>query len=554
MLQFKSILFTVLLAAGALSQGEDSCPNRATECPDNCGGAQCPRFLNAECQVNPCHGLCTPNFIWRGRNVTDKCSVERCVDKECSGIRQCVEEIEPPSCPGTDTKCRQYIRTRCIVPPPATNCSQITCGPGMYCREKKRGKGVKCAIARNCNQLTCSEGLSCMESVDGPVCTTEEKPTSRPSPMTTSTPTVSIATPFPNFCDYCASIGQVCSVVNGSYQCTEPTKCDAVRIDYCLNTLGRLCKEVNGTATCDFAASCSEIDCPHGTECLGFGFGAFCNRITEAETCDQLNCEAIPGQVCEQRNDSAVCVVGCSADFIEICASAQARCEVVDGFPECVLDIQQTCDEVVCTEGNTCLHTSFPSRDFSLAVCIPLAVTDTIPTLEDVMCPASLIPGCPESNFCTDIFQDGLFVSPSCNNFTSNCSDDASCALNETCLDVPNDVDVMFNSLCLSSELAFEFAFEFGGTCASGSKQCSNGFVCLDISLDGDVIGTICGIPSPPDALIASSCAELVPCDEGLECVETFVSGKGGAARCSDRESADVLFNTLMSLFNFNQR
>ena len=260
--------------------------------------------------------------------MTDRCDVQRCVDKQCRGNRQCVEEIQPPSCPGNGTQCRQYIRTRCVLPPPPTDCSQLMCELGMYCRERKEGRGVKCAIARNCNQLTCSEGLSCSETAEGPVCTTEEKPTTSSTPMTASTTTdsINIATPFPNFCDFCASVGQVCSVVNGSYQCTDPTMCDLALIDYCMNTFGQLCKEINGTARCDFANTCSEIDCPRGTMCVEFDFGfAFCNQVTVAETCDQLNCEFIPGQVCEQRNGSAECVVGCSANFIEICARAQAR-------------------------------------------------------------------------------------------------------------------------------------------------------------------------------------------------------------------------------------
>ena len=538
MLQLKTILFTVLLvAAGALAQGED-CPNRATECPDNCGGAQCPRFLNAECQVNPCHGLCTPNFMWRGKNVTHRCDVERCGEKNCPGKRECVEEIVPPSCPGNGTQCRQFIRSRCILPPSPTDCSQITCGPGMYCREIRGGKGVKCARARNCNQLTCSEGLSCSETEEGPMCMATS------SPMPTSTPTVSISTPFPNFCDFCASLGQDCSVVNGSYQCTEPTKCNSVRIDYCLN-LGQLCKEINGTTTCDFANSCSEINCPRGTVCEdSFGF-ALCNRVTVAKTCDQLNCEFLPGMVCEQRNGSAMCVTGCSAQFIEICASAQARCEVVNGLPDCVIDTQQSCENLNCTEGGTCVHVSLPSRNFSLALCVSSQFIGFFPTIESFMCPGSPTP-CQETDICTDVYQNGLFISPSCNNFTTDCIDDTACALNEVCTDVPNDLGVTltFTEICLPKMLVFEF----GDSCASDSKQCPDGLVCQDIALEGVNIGTSCGtlVPNP----IATSCAQLEPCPASLECANYYVAGSDAVAQCTDKESADNLFQVYMSLAN----
>jgi hypothetical protein len=95
-----------------------------------------------------------------------------------------------------------------------------------------------------------------------------------------------------------------------------------------------------------------------------------------------------------------------------------------------------------------------------------------------------------------------------------------------------------------------EFMFEFGDSCASGSRQCPTGLVCLDSAFEGVFIGTFCDTPFSSDALLASSCAELEPCEANLECVETGVSGKGSAARCLDKESADSIFQILMSLVN----
>ena len=164
------LLVTALLIVNSIAQ--EDCPERATECPDNCADAQCPRFLNANCRENPCHGLCTPNFFRAGgRNVTDRCDVERCKDKVCPRRRQCVEEISPPSCPASNPQCRQHIRARCLLPPEPTDCSQITCGPGMYCRKKRGGTAVTCARARNCFQLTCDEGFVCLDMEGGPMCT-----------------------------------------------------------------------------------------------------------------------------------------------------------------------------------------------------------------------------------------------------------------------------------------------------------------------------------------------------------------------------------------------
>ena len=116
-----SMLVSLLLVAAVAAQND--CPNAATECPDNCAGEQCARFLNAECQENPCHGLCSPNFFWRGSNVTNRCPVEKCTNKVCSGICECVELIRPALCPEgvPQPMCRQLIQATCVLPPCTTN-------------------------------------------------------------------------------------------------------------------------------------------------------------------------------------------------------------------------------------------------------------------------------------------------------------------------------------------------------------------------------------------------------------------------------------------------
>ena len=162
-------LFAVLLTAAVYAQ--EDCPDMAAVCPDNCLGARCPRYLNAECRENPCHGLCAPNFFRRNRNVTNRCDVETCDEKNCPRLRNCVEEVVPSTCPGNQPRCRQYIRARCVLPPSPTDCSQITCGPGMFCRERKRGEGVTCAPVRRCSQLECEEPYVCKETEEeGPTC------------------------------------------------------------------------------------------------------------------------------------------------------------------------------------------------------------------------------------------------------------------------------------------------------------------------------------------------------------------------------------------------
>lgn len=104
--------------------------------------------------------------------MTNRCPVERCNDRTCLGTRLCVEEVRPTSCPEGQPQslCRQYIQARCVLPPHPTDCSQITCGPGMFCRERRRGEGVICAQARNCDHLACDDGTICTETEQGPLC------------------------------------------------------------------------------------------------------------------------------------------------------------------------------------------------------------------------------------------------------------------------------------------------------------------------------------------------------------------------------------------------
>ena len=165
------VLAPLLIAIVAVAATQEDCPNAATYCPESCAGEQCARFLNAQCQMNSCHGLCAPNFFWRGRNVTDRCPVERCSDRVCLGLCWCVERVHPETCPGPagipQSFCRQYIQARCVLP---TNCSQVSCEAGMFCREREGRRGVTCVRARKCYQLACGAGFLCSLMEKGSRC------------------------------------------------------------------------------------------------------------------------------------------------------------------------------------------------------------------------------------------------------------------------------------------------------------------------------------------------------------------------------------------------
>ena len=82
-------------------------------------------------------------------------------------MRECVEETVPASCPEVKSLCRQHIyRVRCVLPPPPTDCSQITCRPGMFCRKGFRGKRSIYELGNVANL----NALNLATTENGPLC------------------------------------------------------------------------------------------------------------------------------------------------------------------------------------------------------------------------------------------------------------------------------------------------------------------------------------------------------------------------------------------------
>jgi hypothetical protein len=377
------------MSAGfAQRQRTEDCLSRATECPDNCANAQCPRFLNAECRENPCHGLCTPNFFREnGRNVTDRCDVERCSDKVCKGKRKCVEEVVPASCSGPQNRpCMQYFKSKCVLPAPpnpapsVADCSQITCGPGMYCQEMNKGeKGVTymCSLARNCFQLTCDDGFVCLEMEGGPMCTINK-------PIT-----------------------------------------------------------------------CKKADCPKGTVCSEF---------------------------------------------------------------------------------------KVPSRDISIAQCLPRATAEKLPVFGNDFSCSSGFPICnKETEVCTGIFLNGRQLTIGCNGVNCTASDPTSCPSDRVCSKPPSDLikklHVPFTGTCTPPQ------FVYGKTCSTAIDPCPGGLACLDIVYEDTTIGITCGIRAHSYA--GSSCAKL-GCPEPLKCFERTIEGRGGLARCTNQDATNTVVEAIL--------
>ena len=544
-----------LLALLVVANAQLDCPNPAIECVlDPCEGAICPRFLTADCEANLCHGLCSANFNWRGRNVTDRCAVRRCAGRECPGERVCVEEATPFSCPEDKPKCRQYLSARCVLPPPITDCNQLQCPEGMVCRNRIRGEGVVCVFPRDCSQLECDEGLACVVQDRKAQCMA----------LTTSSPPITV-TVSPSLCMQlgCERFGQLCEIEDGVPTCVEPTTCVPIREEFC-RSIQLVCEETNDTAQCVLPSSCDQLECPPGTRCREFSsIGvAFCEPVFTAESCEDLDCESI-GQVCEQVNETfAACVEprSCTEALVEQCREGFTVCAIMNGIAVCVpaescdqlecprgqgcslrnssgltpsgrqascSPFQPSCEILDCSEFAGCLTQGYPSLDLFLSTCVDEFAAD----IARVLTPCAERSGCdPDTNLCVDSNgENGGFIRSLC--IATNCND---CLLGESCLAVPPSLGIPFTSACVPEEVAFEL----GPSCSTSGRRCPNGTVCSDTVADRQTLGTICDADLEDLPPLSTNCDE-VDCEAffpGGDCALLFLDSGESVALCTSAE------------------
>ena len=558
-----------LLALLVVANAQLDCPNPAIECVlDPCEGAICPRFLTADCEANLCHGLCSANFNWRGRNVTDRCAVRRCAGRECPGKRMCMEEANPSSCPEDKPKCRQYLSARCVLPPPITDCNQLQCPEGMVCRNRIRGEGVVCVFPRDCSQLECDEGLACVVQDRKAQCMA----------LTTSSPPITV-TVSPSLCMQlgCERFGQLCEIEDGVPTCVEPTTCVPIREEFC-RSVQLVCEETSGTAQCVPPSSCDQLECPPGTICREFS-SAFCDTIVipPAMSCDELDCESI-GQDCVQVNETfAMCVqrTSCTQDEEEQCREAFTVCTIMNGIALCLpaescdqlecprgqgcllqnssgltpsgfaalcSPFQPSCETLDCSEFAGCITQGYPSFDLFVSSCVEQTTVDILRALTP----------CTERNFCDidtelcvdSVRESGDFVRSFC--IATNCNNDTECSFGESCLAVPPSLGIPVTSACVP----VDGAFEFGQNCSTSDRRCPNGTVCSDIVADRQALGTICADDPGINPPFATSC-EALDCEAfspGGDCGMSLVDSGEQNAVCSTKEQTAIGIQSLRNL------
>ena len=386
----------------ALTANAQRCPNPVSTCsPDPCdNNAQCLRFLNAECQVNRCNGVCTANFFFRGRNVTDRCGVDICDTRDCGPNRQCMEEVYPPTCPQGRpiSKCRQYMKVKCVIKKRPLTCNDINCGEGMVCRFRERG--------------SYSPVVRC---VPAPV--TPTRPT--PSIVTITAPTTGsvIVTPGPFTCQVPCPPGTQCTTFPPELELTV-----TVSGSLCLPAMARSCEELNSncpdeTHGCQIQSlpthglslavcfplsqlnnfphlSCDTVVCAEGSVCVGLRVGStpvvgscISTGCTNSTGCNfDSTCTSLPAEF--GLNFNSICTpstfevqVG-----IETCAESGRNCSNFKICQEAYIDgtligtecnfppfLASSCEELLSCDTDNDMGCSIVSYESfgSLAMCLP---------------------------------------------------------------------------------------------------------------------------------------------------------------------------------------
>ena len=225
-MQTSFVLLSVLALAAVVHAGSlIDCPNPVQCVANPCDVERCLRFLNAVCVPNNCHGSCTADFFHgrNRRNVTDRCPVKTCSEKQCPGERFCIEERVPAECPQQNPLCRQYINARCVLP---TDCSQLSCEVEEICIVRnEKPRCISPSRIRECREKNCEEfGLQCRQA----------------------------------------------EIDEDSFICDTPTRCTQGIASFCEESNLR-CQEINGSAVCMgliIGTTCEELSCTDDTACL----------------------------------------------------------------------------------------------------------------------------------------------------------------------------------------------------------------------------------------------------------------------------------------------
>jgi len=357
----------------------------------NCLNTTCDRFYNADCRDDHCNDAsCSPHFFFRGSNVTNRCYIETCKEKKCSVYRQCEEEIVTLPCPPDGGKCRQLLKSRCVLLPRPMSCSDIKCGQGQICRFRERPNRhsiVRCASMekqQSCTNLHCSDGHECVEQKLGIKCIPVH-PTS-PEYITTTledddptTPTSSGSGSGSQSCD-----GAVCPA---SQHCITSTN-----------------SSFEGCIPSHVNASCEGLSCPSEAPICNLATHTGFNNLTVASCITQ-------DQVMEYKESRRGFQNSCERECERNGLTCADLCQG-DNIPVRLDCTMFNCREAknMCRRDHVCQDISGVLAEVLLAdsICTPSAV------MIDVTCDSDISPKCTPGMTCTEYKIAGTVVGSFC--------------------------------------------------------------------------------------------------------------------------------------------
>ena len=365
---------TVMLKFFFALQGDTSaCPNQVDCLSNPCENATCPRFLNALCIPDNCHGNCRAAF-YRKRNlkkeITNKCNVLTCSDTKCPSKRSCIDEVVPIKC-RNPRKCRQHQRPRCVLPPksmPPSDCSLIVCPNGTVCniRDTKKGRVAKCVTfrPRNCTELgLCDPGMVChVKERD------DKLPVAHCVPKHTSAK--------PRDCSQVECMkGFTCSVFKQKNRprarCTKEKPRPKLCADLDCESSKMSCRQEGRGPVCFIARNCSELICTKKQSCHITLYSE--RNVTEARCLKRRkgvspsSCDLLPHDFC---NEYEVC--------IDVNQQNKAHRVAQCYRTEC--DLNQTVGSSCALPSNTCIATldSIANHTSLRSLCVPSFIASSI--------------------------------------------------------------------------------------------------------------------------------------------------------------------------------
>jgi len=511
--------------------------------------------------------------------------------------------MDRPVCEVRQT--RQGPRARCVPQPPPTSCENVECDEGMECRVRERdglNPVVRCKpirvipTPRDCSELECSDGFVCMVTNGTAICV-------EPSPLPDAcdaldceernlecrtfrrfNTTIAVCAPISD-CNrlMCSEReGLECRVSGEGLSqfafCARTANCSRIRcnesqvlecrvvgeggssVAVCLVTRncsilnpvcrrsGLVCEEPQSegdfdSASCVVPTSCEDVECNPGMVCREFTFnnrdaggggsasGSSLFTLSPSTVMPTITTATLstPTPITSVRTSGPVTATSPTPRTVATCV------------PEL---IQTSCNELKCEEDQVCLFQGFPSRNISLAACFMRNILSALTQVVQSCSNTGLEICSRSSQLCVDLVQGGNQVTFSC--VQANCmggdseGSGAMCTTPDTsCVSVPGSLSgIGIDSVCIQTVVKFEL----GTACGDRKVTCPEGLACQEIQLEGEVVGTICNVPT---TVFNNSC-DGIGCADGQECVQYEAEGTPFLAFCLSKTSVDTVLEAAL--------